>query len=170
MLSLCTKHMIDSMGNLKPDFKSLQDKGFIQFMKFLAFNEPKWVRYILRRVHDEFIWLEKPYKITKNAIQVVTCLNATSEVLGLRNMKNTIVREVTDSQHDNRSMTISDIIEHDVIFASMVTGYKMYQSSKANLVFRIAIYVAYQILKEKKLYDLCEVLLSELKSNLKNIK
>lgn len=29
MLSFYTKHMIDGMGNLKYDFRSLQDKGFI---------------------------------------------------------------------------------------------------------------------------------------------
>lgn len=59
-------------------------------------------------------------------------------------------------------MTISDIIEYDVRFASMVAGYKVYQSSRANIVSDIEIYVAYQILKENKLYNLCGVLLSEL--------
>lgn len=34
MLSLYTKHMMDEMGNLKPDFKSLQHKGFIQIVHF----------------------------------------------------------------------------------------------------------------------------------------
>lgn len=29
MLSLYTKHMMDEMGNMNPEFKSLQDKGFI---------------------------------------------------------------------------------------------------------------------------------------------
>lgn len=30
ILSLLTKHMMDGMGNLKSEFKSLQTKGFIQ--------------------------------------------------------------------------------------------------------------------------------------------
>lgn len=170
ILSLYTKHVMDGMGNLKPDFKSLKDKCFIQFVNFLIFDELEWVKYILSKVRDEFIWLDKPYKITKNEIKVVTCLNATGEVPGLRNVKNTIVTEVTNSQHDSRSMTISDIIEYDVRFASMVMSYKVYQSSRAYSVFDTAIYVAYQILKENKLYDLCGVLLSELMSNMKKIK
>lgn len=60
--------------------------------------------------------------MTKQAIQVITYLNAIGEVLGLWNVKSTIVMEGTGSKHDNRSMTISDIVEFDVIFASMVTS------------------------------------------------
>lgn len=139
-------------------------------MNFLVFHEPEWVRYILSRVHDEFIWLDKPYKITKNAIQVVTCLKASGEVLGLSNVKNTIVTEVTSSQHDKKSMKISDIIEYDVRIASMVMEYKVYESSRANIVSNLAIYASYRILKENKLYDLYGVLLSELMRNLNKIK
>lgn len=101
---------------------------------------------------------------------MVTCLNATGEVPGLRNVKNMIVTEVTDFEHDRRSMTISDIIEYDVRFTSMVIGYKVYQSSIENSVSGTTIYATYQILKENKLYDLCGVLLSELMRNLKKIK
>lgn len=84
-------------------------------------------------------------------------------------MKNTTVIEVPCLQHEIRSMTISDIIEYDVRFASMVIGYKVYQSSRANSVYGMAIYATYQIQKEKKLYDLRGVLLSELLSNLKKL-
>lgn len=77
---------------------------------------------------------------------------------------------VTGSQHDSKLMTISDIIEYDVIFASMVMRYKVYQSSRANSISGTTIYATYQIIKEDKLYDLCEVLMSELMSNLNKIK
>lgn len=51
-------------------------------------------------------------------------------------------------------MTISDIIEHYVRFASMVMGYKIYHSSQDNSVSGMTIYAAYQMLKEdKKKYD-----------------
>lgn len=114
MLSLYTKHMMDNFGNLKPDFKSLQDKGFIQFVHFSAFDEPEWMRYVLSLIHNEFIWLDIPHKIMKQSIQAVTCLNDTNEILGLRHVKNKSVMEVIGSKHDNRSMTISDIVKFDV--------------------------------------------------------
>lgn len=121
--------MMDEMGNLKPDFKSLQDKGFIPFVHFLIFDEPKWVRYFLSLIHDEFIWLDRPYKITKKDIQAVTSLNIIGEIPGLRYVKNTTVTTVTGSHHDNRLMTINDIMEYDARFGLMVIEYKVYQSS-----------------------------------------
>lgn len=116
------------------------------------------------------MWPDRPHKLTKQTIQVVTCLNAIGEILGVRKVQNTIVTVVTKSQIDSRSMTISDIIEHDVRFASMVTGYKIYQSSRQNFVSDTAIFATYQTLKEDKRYDFFVVLLSELLSNLKKIK
>lgn len=97
-------------------------------------------------------------------------MNATGEVLGLRNVKNQTMIEATGSKHDGRSMTISEIIEYDVRIASMVMSYKVYQSSRDNSISGTTIYTAYQILKEDKLYDLCGVLQSELLNNLKKIK
>ncbi|XP_059067907.1 uncharacterized protein LOC131858628 [Cryptomeria japonica] len=47
-------------------------------------------------------------------------------------------------------MTVNDIVENDVRFASMLVGYKVYQSNKKNLVFGTAIFTAYQMLKENK--------------------
>lgn len=51
-------------------------------------------------------------------------------------------------------MTINNIIEHDVIFASMVTGYNVYRSSKKNYVSDMTIFVAYGILREGKSGDM----------------
>lgn len=106
----------------------------------------------------------------KQVIQAVTCLNEIDKIPGLRKVQNTIVTTVTGSQYDNQSMRISDIIEYEVRFASMVTEYKVYQSNMKNSVYGIAIFATYQMLKEDKKYDLCGVLLSELSRNLKKIK
>lgn len=100
----------------------------------------------------------------------MTYLSASGEVPSLRKISNNTVVAAIGSQFDNREMTIHDILEHDVKFASMVVGYKVYQSSKQNFVFGTTIYTTYQMLKEDKRYDLCTVLLNELLSNLKKIK
>lgn len=143
MSSLYAKHMVDDFENLKSDFKNLESKGFIQFVHFSVFDKPEWVRYVLSQIHDEFLWLDKSHKITKKAIEAVTYLNATSKVPGLWNEKNTTVMEVTGSKHDSQSMTISDIVEFDVKFSSMATGYKVYQLSRQNSVSGTAIYATY---------------------------
>lgn len=43
MLDLYNKHFADGLGNLKPEYKVLQDKGFSQFVHFLLFDEAEWI-------------------------------------------------------------------------------------------------------------------------------
>lgn len=76
----------------------------------------------------------------------------------------------TGSKFDNRTMTINDILKHDVRFASMVVVYKVYQSSRENSVSGTTIYTTYQMLKDDMRYDLCTVVLNELMINLNKIK
>lgn len=66
MMKLYTHHMICRMGSLKLEFKSIEEKGFTQFINFSVFDEPEWVKYILSRMHNKFMWLYKPYKINKS--------------------------------------------------------------------------------------------------------
>lgn len=47
MLNLYNKHLADSLGNLKLEYKVLQEKGFSQFIHFLLFDEVEWIRFIL---------------------------------------------------------------------------------------------------------------------------
>lgn len=102
---------------------------------------------MLRRIHDEFMWLNKPFKITKSAIRALTRLRSSSELVSLKDVKNQIFMDATGSKFDRRAMTINDILEYDVKFASMVIGYKVYYSSKDNYVFKKTIYVAYEMIR-----------------------
>lgn len=108
--------------------------------------------------------------ITKQMIQVVTCLNETSEVPSLRKVSNDTVIATTSYKFDNRAMAINGILENDVKFASMAVSYNVYQSSRYNSISGTAIYSTYEMLKDDNRYDLCIVLLNELISNLKKIK
>lgn len=74
------------------------------------------------------------------------------------------------SQFDKRAMTINDIVENDVNSSSMVIGYKIYHSSRENSVFRTIVYVAYEMIKVNKKYDLYEFLQSKLLKNLAKTK
>lgn len=100
----------------------------------------------------------------------MTCLSETDEVPNLRKVSNNIVAATTDSKFDNREMTINDILQHDVTFASMVVGYKVYQTSRQNSVSGSTIYTTYQMLKDGMRYDLCTAFRNELMSNLKKTK
>lgn len=73
-------------------------------------------------------------------------------------VKNQMVTDAIGSKFDKRDMTINDIIELDVNFSFMVVEYKVCHSSWENYVFGTAIHVAYQMVKEYKEYELCEIL------------
>lgn len=165
-----TKQIMDEVGNTKLEYAQLQRKGFTQLVHFLLFDEDEWVRYNLSHLHDEFIWLDKPYKITKQKIHEVTCINQTGRKPDLRKVTIPTITKLTGAQFDSRSMTIDDILEHDVRFASMIIGYKVYHSRRLNFVSGTTIYATYQMVKEDMQYDLCIVLLEELLRNLNKIK
>lgn len=155
---------------MKLEFKTLEDKKIVQFAKFPIFEEDEWVRYMLISVHDEFIWLDVPFKITKEAICVVTRLNSIGRLLVLKSVKNDKVTEAIGSQWDRKEMMIDDIATMDVKFSSMVIGYKIYHSSWENSISGTTIYVAYEMVKQNVDYDLCELLIGQLLENLGKIR
>jgi hypothetical protein len=42
-------------GELKPEFTKLKFLNIFQIFKFYEFDEPKWIKIILSRIHDQFI-------------------------------------------------------------------------------------------------------------------
>jgi len=137
------KELIDESLELKPQYKAIQDKHFGQCIHFPYFAKDEWVWYVLSRVHDNFMWLNRPFKITKDAIKVVTGLHSSKGLPVLKSVKNQTVSEATRSKFDKRAMTIEDITNPDIKFASMIIGYKIYHSSRENSVPRTVIYSAY---------------------------
>lgn len=46
-LDLYNKHLADGLGNLKPEYKVLQEKNFSHLMHFPLFDEVEWIWYII---------------------------------------------------------------------------------------------------------------------------
>lgn len=111
------------------------------------------------------MWLNKTFKITKNAIRVVTSLCSSKEMSSLKSVKNQIITNATRSRFNKRAMIMNNIFEHDVRFSSMVIGYKIYYSNKHNSISRMTIYASYEMIREYKKYELCEFIWSELIKN-----
>lgn len=66
-------YMSELMGDsrkIKLKYQHIEDLGFTDILDIPEF-EDEIVRYVLRRVHGEFIWLDIPYKISKEAIKVI---------------------------------------------------------------------------------------------------
>lgn len=135
---------------LKPKFQGLENKGFAQFIRFSLFYEVEGIWFIFNRVHNEFIWLDKAHNITKFVIQALIGLCAFRELMSLKAVKNDVVNNAIRSKFDKWVMTIKDILEYDIRFASMVIGYKIYYSNKENSFFSTTIYDAYEMMRKNK--------------------
>lgn len=80
------------------------------------------------------------------------------------------MNKLTDTTFDGRYMRVDDVRDIDVKFATMVIGYKVYQSNWLNSVVDNNILVAYQMVKADAHYDLCSVMLKQLMTNMQKIK
>lgn len=65
--------LMRDFGKIKPEYKNIEDLGFINILDIPKF-EDEIVRYVLRRVHGEFIWLDRLYNISKEVIRAITGL------------------------------------------------------------------------------------------------
>lgn len=161
--------LLDKNGGIKPEFSHLKDQGFIDILEMLEFYH-EIIRYVLSRVHGEFMWLEHPHKITKDAIWAITSLPQVGQRLDKKKISNNEVTKLTDATIDNRSMRISTIRDKDVQFVNIVIEYKVTQSNQLNFVSSSYIYYAHKMIKENEKYDLCQWMCDEIMLNLGKIK
>lgn len=145
--------------------KEIKDLGLTDILYIPEFKD-KMIRYVLRRVHNEFIWLDIPYMIMKEAIQDVTGLPRVGQELS-KKISNTKVKKLIGVTSDSRSMRVSTITNSNIKFTSMIIGYKVTQSNHLNSIANSCIHVAHQMLRNNVKYDLCEWMRSELMLNLK---
>lgn len=100
--------MCDKEGILKEQFRWVTDKGFHHALNFLDNFEEEHVRYVLIRIHDHFMWLDKLHNITKEAIHVIIGLWATGEVPILRSIPKDDVSKLIKSRWDGRPMIVDE--------------------------------------------------------------
>lgn len=105
---------------MKDDFRRVTDKGFHRALNFIDDFKEEHVRYVMSRIHDQFMWLDRPHKITKEAIHTVSGLWSTGEFPILRSISKDEVIQLTKSKWDCYAMMINYIDDPTVKFASMV--------------------------------------------------
>lgn len=77
------RHAIMSMGN----------QGFTDILEMPEF-EDEMIQYVLSRVHGEFMWLDRPYKITKEAICAIISLPQVGQTPDRRKIPNNEVNKL----------------------------------------------------------------------------
>ena len=53
------------MEALEDEHKDLESPMLRKEMDIPNFFHEEWVRFVLSRIHEQYVWLDKPYKITR---------------------------------------------------------------------------------------------------------
>lgn len=97
----------------KPKFQILKDQGFTDILEMVKFKD-EMIWYLLSQVHGKFLWLDRPYKITKETICAITGFPQVKQTLGKRKISRNEVNKLIGTTFDNQSMRISTIRDKDV--------------------------------------------------------
>lgn len=165
------RSLCDNKGILKEQFRSVADKGFHHGINFIDNFNDELVRFVLSQIHDQFMWLDRPHKITKEAIHVVIGFCSTGEVSLLSSVLKNDVEKIIGSRWDGKTMMVNKINGLAMKYASMVIGYRIFYNSRSmNNISAATIHTAYQMVKENMDYDLAEAMRSQLMANLEVMK
>ena len=127
-------------GVLKEEYNIVEKKGLTRALDFPMIFKTEWIRLVLSRIHDGFLWFEGgPMKITKRIIHRVIGYPSLDRPKTLRSDSNEVIEKNTRAMWNKRGMTIDTIIDPFIEFVVRVISYKFYQSSRLNSVTYIKI-------------------------------
>lgn len=114
-----------------PQYQNITKKKLDFWREFLDFTgQEEWVCIILNRFHDEYLYLDQPYRITKATIQAATGLWAQGEVTPKKATKNAEVTCLTEAMYDGQSLDITKINNLVLKYATMGIAYKVYYTNR----------------------------------------
>lgn len=118
--SMHISELMGDFGKIKPEYQYIEDLGFTNILDIPEF-EDEIVRYVLSRVHGEFIWLDVLYKILKETIREITVLPQIGQCTE-KKVSNDQVNKIIKATFDKRSMRVSTITDKNIRFRRMIIG------------------------------------------------
>lgn len=162
---LCTDGKLDSK------YEHIKIKGLTEALTYPHVFKAQWVKLVLSRVHDDFMWLEEqPFKITKEIIHLITGYPIYDHARAQKMISQKELITLTRVESDCRGLKLNNVTNAKLKFAIRVIGYCFFQSARENSVPCAAVDLAYKIVKKGMKIDLCEVLLKNLFENLNTIR
>jgi hypothetical protein len=144
-------------GVFKPKHKHLEDKGLINIPHLPQSFQIKWIRYILRRVHNSQLWLEQSVLITKKMIYHIIGLPMLSKAKATKTLGQVELEKKTLSNWDGRGTKISSVKNVKSKFGIHVVAHKIYSSSHLNSVSCEVVDLAFKVMKNNLSYDLANL-------------
>ena len=112
---------------LKEEYNIVEKKGLTHALDFPTVFKIEWIRLVLRKIHDNCLWLEGgPMKITKRIIHRVTRYPTLDRPKTLRSDSKKVIEKNIGAQWNKRGMTIETIRDPLIEFAVRVISHKFY--------------------------------------------
>ena len=146
-------------GTLKPEHKHLEVKCLTHIPHLPQSFQIKWIKYILRQVHNGQLWLEQPVLITKKMIHHITDLPMFSKAKATKTLGQVELEKKTLAKWDGKGMKISSVINAELKFNIHMIAHKISSNSHLNSVSCEAVDLAFKFMKNNLSYDLVHLLL-----------
>ena len=117
-------------GVLKPEHKHLETKGLTHIPHLPRNFQVKLIRYILIQFHNDQLWLEQPFLITKKMIHKVMGLPMLRKTKATKTLGWDELQKKTLAEWDGRGTKISSITDAELKFGTHVIAHKIYSSSQ----------------------------------------
>ena len=109
----------------KEEYKIVEKKGLTRALDFPMTFKTKWIKIILRKIHDGCIWLEGGLiKITKRIIHKVTRFPTLDQPRALRSSAKETIEKNTGAKWNKRGMTIDTITDPLINFVVRVISHQ----------------------------------------------
>ena len=136
--------MCNNDFSLKLEYAYLEELNIVKNMFYTNFDNHKWIRTILSRVHDDLLWLgDSIICIDNDLIHKVTSLsNEGCNPMNIKNVRK-IVETNLNTRFDGRNMKINTIQDDGVRLLSKILCYKFNHGSRIDSVQAIFLHVTY---------------------------
>lgn len=110
----------------KKGFEHLKEKDIVKFLFYYEFDNEKWTRIMLSRIHDGKFWLgDNVIQFFANLIHEVTRLCNEGSILVNEKNVNKLVDDNTKSVYNGRGIVIRKIKQRHVRFLSRIIVARM---------------------------------------------
>ena len=145
--------------SLKLEYANLEPLNLVKYMFYTDFENHKWTRIILSRVHDDLLWLgDSHICIDNDLIHKVTSLsNERCNPMSIKNVCRMIEKNL-NTRFDGRNMKVNTIQDAGVRLLRKILGYKFNHGSRLDLVLEKFLHVAYVMVVKGEKFYLCDII------------
>lgn len=155
---------------LKLEHRYLEQLNLVKHMFYRDFDNNEWTRIILRKVHDDFLWLgDSIICIDNDLIHKVTGLsNNGYNPMNIKNMHK-LVETNLNTYFDGRKLKVNTIQDDGVRLICNILGHKYNHGSKIDSIPTRLLHATCLAVRGEEV-KMCDIIQTQLLDNISRIK